>query len=59
MKPLNQMTAGELAALYILALRGIFNLYTANEIQDALERLIGNNETVNAIRNVRMAIDSQ
>jgi hypothetical protein len=59
-KPLNQCTAGELAALYILVMRGIvYSDFTLAEIQNALESLVGDLLTINSIRNVRFAIDEQ
>lgn len=56
---LETLTAGELAALYILVMRGLQCFYTPSEIQDQLESLIGDLGAIVVIRNLRSAIDSQ
>lgn len=56
---LNSLKAGELAALYILAMRGYYREHTPAEIQDALEYLVGDLLAIEAIRQVRYTIDHQ
>jgi hypothetical protein len=54
---LNKCKAGELAALYILTMRGICDDYAPAEIQDALESLVGDLMAIDNIRQVRSTID--
>lgn len=56
---LSKMKLGELAALYILAMRSIYKDFTPVEIQDAMESKAGDLLTLEAIRNVRIAINEQ
>ena len=56
---LEKLTAGELAALYILAVRGVKIDFSPAEIQDQLESLVGDLHALSAIKNVRIAIDQQ
>lgn len=56
---LNSLKAGELAALYIFAMRGFYKDHTPAEIQYALESLVGDLLAIEAIRQVRYAIDHQ
>jgi len=55
---LKRMQAGELAALYILCMRGWNDDYLPSEIQDALENLIGPAQAIDAIRKVRHVMKS-